>query len=225
MSDKEDPSAYLVGFLAQYTQLLEGQLLNIRETMVSTVETVMQGVAGISSATEDRRQHAEKVLEATYVNPDMETEILIQDMQKVVDEIFEETSERYAKGLDLSQLVSAEPEVLVKNRINRFAGKFQNEMNTLNTIDDELKNIIFGIIGALSSEDVIAQKLEHVVMSLKILQTGLNYVLIDFDQRCNLEELEKVTSDIKSYTFRQYTAEDEKKRFLTIFPDNRKKTA
>ncbi len=225
MSDKEDPSAYLVGFLAQYTQLLEGQLLNIRETMVSTVETVMQGVAGISSATEDRRQHAEKVLEATYVNPDMETEILIQDMQKVVDEIFEETSERYAKGLDLSQLVSAEPEVLVKNRINRFAGKFQNEMNTLNTIDDELKNIIFGIIGALSSEDVIAQKLEHVVMSLKILQTGLNYVLIDFDQRCNLEELEKVTSDIKSYTFRQYTAEDEKKRFLTIFPDKRKKTA
>ncbi len=225
MSDKEDPSAYLVGFLAQYTQLLEGQLLNIRETMVSTVETVMQGVAGISSATEDRRQHAEKVLEATYVNPDMETEILIQDMQKVVDEIFEETSERYAKGLDLSQLVSAEPEVLVKNRINRFAGKFQNEMNTLNTIDDELKNVIFGIIGALSSEDVIAQKLEHVVMSLKILQTGLNYVLIDFDQRCNLEELEKVTSDIKSYTFRQYTAEDEKKRFLTIFPDNRKKTA
>jgi hypothetical protein len=225
MSEKEDPSAYLVGFLAQYTQLLEGQLLNIRETMVSTVETVMQGVAGISTATEDRRQHAEKVLESTYVNPDMETEILIQDMQKVVDEIFEETSERYAKGQDLGQLTSAEPEVLVKNRINRFAGRFKTEMNTLNTIDDELKNTIFGIIGALSSEDVIAQKLEHVVMSLKILQTGLNYVLIDFDQRCTIEELEKVTSDIKSYTFRQYTAEDEKKRFLAIFPDNRKKTA
>jgi hypothetical protein len=225
MSEKEDPSAYLVSFLAQYTRLLEGQLLNIRETMVSTVETVMQGVAGISSTTEDRRQHAEKVLESTYVNPDMETEILIQDMQKVVDEIFDEMSERHAKGQDIGQLVSAEPEVLVRNRINRFAGRFKTEMNTLNTIDDELKNVIFGIIGALSSEDVIAQKLEHVVMSLKILQTGLNYVLIDYDQRCTLDELEKVAADIKSYTFRQYTAEDEKKRFLAIFPENRKKTA
>jgi len=223
MSDKEDPSAYLVVFLAQYTQLLEGQLLSIRETMVSTVETVMRSVAGISYASADRRQHAEKVLESTYLNPDLETEILIQDMQKVVDEIFEETSERYAKGQDLGQPTSAEPEVLFKNRINRFAGRFQTEMNTLSAIDGELKNTIYGIIGALSSEDVIAQKLEHVVMSLKILQTGLNYVLIDYDQRCTMDELEKVTSDIKSYTFRQYTAEDEKKRFLAIFPDSHKK--
>lgn len=225
MSDKEDASAHLVKFLADYTQLIEGQLLNIRETMVSTVEIVMEGVAGISSTTEDRREHAEKVLESTYVNPDMETEILIQDMQKVVDEIFDEMADRFAKGQELESLTSAEPEVLVKNRINRFAGKFTTEMNTLNTIDDELKNVIFGIIGALSSEDVIAQKLEHVVMSMKILQTGLNYVLIDFDQRCTMDELAKVMSDIKSYTFRQYTAEDEKQRFLAIFPDSRKKTA
>ncbi len=225
MSDKEDASAYLVSFLASYTQLIEGQLLNIRETMVSTVETVMQGVAGISTTTENRRQHAEKVLESTYVNPDMETEILIQDMQKVVDEIFEEVSDRHSRGQDTEHLVSAEPEVLVRNRINRFAGKFTTEMGTLNAVDDQLKDVIFGIIGALSSEDVIAQKLEHVVMSLKILQTGLNYVLIDYDQRCTVEELEKVTSDIKSYTFRQYTAEDEKQRFLAIFKSEGKKSA
>lgn len=225
MSEQEDASDYLVTFLARYTQLLQGQLLNIRETMVSTVETVMQGVAGISTATEDRRQHAEKVLESTYVNPDIETEILIQDMQKVVDEIFEETSERFSKGQDIDHLVSAEPEVLVRNRINRFAGRFNTEMDSLKAVDAQLSDVLFGIIGALSSEDVIAQKLEHVVMSLKILQTGLNYVLIDYDQRCNLEELEKVTKDIKSYTFRQYTAEDEKQRFWAIFPETAKKTA
>ena len=225
MSDNEDASAYLVSFLARYTQLIEGQLLNIRETMVSTVENVMQGVEGLSSATEDRRQHAEKVLESTYVNPDMETEILIQDMQKVVDEIFDEMSSRHSKGQDIGPLVSAEPEVLVRNRITRFAGKFTPEMDTLDNIDDELKNVIFGIIGALSSEDVISQKLDHVVMSMKILQTGLNYVLIDYDQRCSMDELSKVTNDIKNYTFRQYTAEDEKQRFLAIFPRESKKSA
>jgi two-component system chemotaxis response regulator CheY len=225
MSEKEDTSDYLVSFLARYTLLLEGQLLNIREMMVSTVEFVMQGVAGLSSTTEDRRQDAENALVMAHVNPDMETEILIQDVQKVVDEIFDETSDRHDKGQAVGDPLSAEPEVLVRNRISRFAGRFATQMNALNAVDDELRNVMLGIVGALSSEDVIAQKLEHVMRSLVILQTGLSYVLIDFDQRCTVDELEKVTTDIKSYTFRQYTTKDEKKRFLAIFADETKKTA
>ncbi len=222
-SEKKDASTYLVNFLTNYTRLIEGQLLNIRETMVNTVENVMQGVQGISHATEDRRQHAEQVLEATYVNPDVETEILIQDLQHAVDNLFDQITERQRSGKDLSHILSTEPEVLVKNRISRFAGRFTGEMDALNKIDDDLKNIMFGIIGALSSEDVISQKLDHVVMSLKALQTGLNYVLLDYEQRCEMSELNKVVDNIKSYTFRQYTAEDEKQRFIQIFgaPQNR----
>jgi hypothetical protein len=217
MSDQEDSSAFLIAFLHKYTQLVEGQLVNIRETMVGTVESVMQGVAGISQVTDDKKQHAEKVLEATYLHPDVETEILIQDLQRVVDELFEETSLRFQQGEKLEQLTSAEPEVLVRNRIRRLMAKFDGDMNKLTQLDDDLRNTVFGIIGALSTEDVIAQKLEHVVMSLKVLQTGLNYVLIDYDQRCNKVELEKVISDIKNFTYRQYTTEDEKQRFHDIF--------
>jgi len=192
MSDQEDSSAYLITFLRKYTQLVEGQLANIRETMVGTVESVMQGVSGISKVTDDKKQHAEKVLEATYLNPDVETEILIQDLQRVADELFEEMSQRFMQGEKLESLTSTEPEVLVRNRIKRLTAKFHSDMNKLTQLDDNLRNTVFGIIGALSSEDVIAQKLEHVVMSLKVLQTGLNYVLIDYEHRCNKEELEKV---------------------------------
>jgi hypothetical protein len=217
MSDQEDSSAYLITFLRKYTQLVEGQLANIRETMVGTVESVMQGVSGISKVTDDKKQHAEKVLEATYLNPDVETEILIQDLQRVADELFEEMSQRFMQGEKLESLTSTEPEVLVRNRIKRLTVKFHGDMNKLTQLDDNLRNTVFGIIGALSSEDVIAQKLEHVVMSLKVLQTGLNYVLIDYEHRCNKEELEKVVNQIKAFTYRQYTTEDEKQRFRRIF--------
>jgi len=90
-------------------------------------------------------------------------------------------------------------------------------MDALHQLNDDLKNVVFGIIGALSSEDVIAQKLQHVTMSLKALQTGLNYILIDFDKRCQRDELEKVVSGIKNFTLKQYTTEEERKQFAEIF--------
>ncbi|MCX6128394.1 MAG: hypothetical protein NTX25_04930 [Proteobacteria bacterium] len=218
MSEVEDASAYLVDFLARFTLLLEGQLLNIQETMVNTVETVMKEVTGISEITEDRGHHAEKVLDNLYINPDIETQILIQDVQKVVDDIFEETLQLELEGKQQTKGPVTEPELLVRNRIKRLTGKFGGEMGALTDLDEELRKTVFGIIGALSSEDVIAQKIDHVIMSLKILQTGLNYVLIDYNERCTTAVMAKVTVDIKTLTFRQYTAEDEKQRFHSVFP-------
>lgn len=209
-----DSSTYLVGFLQSYTKLMEEQLLNVRETMLATVEEVMRGAEKISSATEDKKQHAENALESTFLNPDVETEALIGDLQKVVSDVFEETSQKLEQGMKLETPTSLEPELLVQNRIKRLQARFQNEMQSLPQLDSEVSGLIFGIMGALSSEDVIAQKLDHIVMSMKALQTGLNYVLIDFEHRCNSSVLDHVISDIKSFTLRQYTCEDEKELFV-----------
>jgi len=222
MQHEVDPSRELVGFLHKFTQLLERQLLDVRETMATTVETVMEGVSGISNATEDKKAHAEKMLESTFINPDVQTEVLIEDLQRFVDEVFEEASVRFEKGQDMEGVVSSEPEVLVRNRIKKLTLRFASDMDSLTALNEDLRNIILGIIGALSSEDVIGQKLLHVATSLKALQTGLNYILTDFDQRCQSNELERVTSGIKNYVFRQYTTEDERQRFRAVFADSRR---
>jgi len=217
MTNDSDSGTYLINFLHRYTQLVQMQLSGVRKDVVSTVETVMSGVAGISNATEDRQKHAEMVLENTFIRPDVETEVLMEDLQRFVDELFEEATQRFKDGKDLTNFVSSEPEVLVLNRIKRLSSKFAGEMDALHQLNDDLKNVVFGIIGALSSEDVIAQKLQHVTMSLKALQTGLNYILIDFDKRCQRDELEKVVSGIKNFTLKQYTTEEERKQFAEIF--------
>lgn len=221
MVDQES-STFLISFLQSYTKLVEQQLLSVRETMTATVETVMEGVENISQATQDKKVQAEKALESTFVNPDVETEVLMQDMQKVVDELFDESSQKLKMGEDLSTLLSTEPEVIVRNRFNRLSGKFQAEMSSLGQFDEQLGNLVFGIIGTLSAEDVIAQKLDHVVMSLNALQTGLNYILIDYERRCTQVELQRVVDDIKDLTFRQYTTEDEKDRFRYYLGPERK---
>lgn len=220
MSDSnfEEGSAFLIDFLENFTALMEYQLGHVRETMESTVDNVLAGVQKVSDATAKNKKAAEDTLESAYLKPDAETTVLVEGLQEMIDNLFDEAKDKFEKGEDLNLLSKAEPEVLLKNRIKRFNSKFKNEMNGVQHLDKELQQFLMGVIGALSSEDVIAQRLEHVIMAMKVLQTGLNYVLIDYSSRCNMEELKKVTTDIKNYTFRQYTTEDEKLEFIKYFP-------
>lgn len=222
MSDDVDGNNYLVGFLGQFAGMMEKQLMEVRRIMNATVEEVMDGVNTISKESQDTKKIAEQKLESTYLTPDAETQVLVDDLQKMVSELFDKAKEHVDKGIDLSTLEGAEPEILLQNRLNRFDGKFMGHMNKLNQLDDSLKNLLLGIMGALSTEDVIAQRLDHIIMALKVLQTGLSYVLIDYNSRSNLKELEKVTADIKSYTYKQFTTEEEKLDFQLYFPDTKK---
>jgi hypothetical protein len=216
---KQEASEYLINFLGQYTAFMEKQLQAVRQTMVDTVAEVMEGVNQISETTESKRVQAEQTLEQTYIEPDAETQVLVDDLQKMVSDLFDEAQQSFQQGKSLDALKSMEPEILLQNRINRFGGKFMADMDGLSQLDDSLKTLLLGIMGALSSEDVIAQRMDHIIMSLKMLQTGLNYILIDYANRCTPTELSKVTQDIKSYTFRQYTSEDEKREFYEFFPE------
>lgn len=219
MSDQRDPSAYLISFLSSYTELVEKELQSIREDVVNTVEAVMSGIEGISEKTEQKRREVEQALESTYLRPDVETEILIQDMQKIADDVFEKVSAEVESGGTAEAVSSSASEVILRNRINRFSSKLASSQGRLSQVDDDMSNLVFGIIGSLSTEDVIVQRLEHVVLSLQSLQTGLSYILIDYDQRCKMEELSRVIKDIKTFTFRQFTTEEEKRLFRAIFKD------
>ncbi len=223
--DFQEGSAFLIEFLDRFSGLMEKQLLSIRETMEGTVDTVMEGVKNISNATEKKKEIAEQALEKAYFNPDAETQVLVDGLQKMIDDLFEEAQVKFHRGEDLSELTTAEPEVLLQNRIKRFSCKFTNDMKNVQDLDNDLANLLVGMIGALSSEDVIAQKLDHLIMALKVLQTGLNYVLIDYDERCKRSELEKVTADIRNYTYRQYTTEGEKNEFRSFFPEHNRKSS
>lgn len=224
MSDKELQSggACLIDFLERYSALMELQLNNIRVTMEGTAENVLSGVKGISDATQQKKEQAEEALEQTYINPDAETQVLVDGLQKMIDDLFEDAKDKFDKGECLAELTSLEPDVLLQNRLKRFDSRFTRDMEGIDDLNDDLRNFLMGMIGALSSEDVIAQRLDHLIMAIKVLQTGLNYVLIDYENRCKYGELQKVLVDIKNYTFRQYTTEDEKNEFHRFFPADKK---
>lgn len=218
MSEDRDSTAYLVGFLSSFTLLIERELLAIRQSVVTTVEAVMQGIEDISITVEKNKIDAEQILEFTYLHPDKETEVLIDDVQQLTDEVIENAFKQMHDDQSGEGSVStSKPEAAVQAGLTRLNVKLDESIGRLSKLDDSVSTSVFSIVGALSSEDLIAQRLEHTILSLKSLQTGLSFILIDYEERCRSEEIERVVKSILTYTYRQYTAEEEKERFRAIF--------
>ena len=89
MSDSnfKEGSTFLIDFLENFSGLMEYQLNHIRDTMEGTVDNVLEGVKHISEATEKNRQVAEDVLEKAYLNPDAETQVLVDGLQQMIDDL------------------------------------------------------------------------------------------------------------------------------------------
>lgn len=221
MSDENDSTAYLVGFLTNFTLLIERELQAIRETVVTTVEAVMQGVEDISVVVEQNKLEAENILEFTYLHPDQVTEGLMGDVQRVADDVIAKANAGAGSPLQMpfteSAASASKSELVLESKLGQINRKLDESVGRLSKFDETVNSSVFSIVGALSSEDLIAQRLEHTILSLKSLQTGLSFILIDYEERCRSEEVERVVKSILTYTFRQYTAEEEKERFHAIF--------
>lgn len=211
----------LIEFLDQFTGLLEYQLLQVRESLESTVSAIMEAVSGISETVDDGRRSAEESLEKTYLKPDPETQVMVEDLQSMIDEVFEQAQNHKEEHVDCrdKSSIASTPDILLQNRIQRFSQRFAREMDDLKTNDTKLSELIMGIVGALSSEDVMAQRIDHSILGLKVLQTGISYVLIDYETRCTVDHIAKIKSDMCLYMFKQYHSEEEKQEYYKFFPD------
>lgn len=215
--DKTAPRA-LVSFIRSYTDLLEKQLEEIRSTMRETVDGVMFGIQDISQRTTEKKKEATTVLVTTYTNPS-------EDAKKSMDEVQDEVSRIVEEAQVPKTAVaptSAGGDEELRSKLRRNAGFFSKHMEALSTLDDDLQSALMTMMGLLSRDDVISQRIEHVVQGLQAMQTSLSYILVDFESRCRQADVDKLANDLKQFTLRTYTMEEEKKLFATIFGDVKK---
>lgn len=220
MADDHDrivASRQLVIVLNKYSEVLELQLLGIRETLATAVQSVMSGINEISHATDQEAREANKVLEKTYFNPDDETKEFINTIQNSVDELLSQVQENELQVEKNNAPSIDEGQRVLDNRLRRFAGQFSKHMEALSTMDAAVGQILFRMMAALSSDDVIGQRLQHLLHSVHALEIGLSYVLLDISGRFSVKEIEKLKADLLAFTYKQYTMEGEKDLFKKIF--------
>jgi hypothetical protein len=190
-SEKKIAARALVSFLAQYSQFLEELLGNARADMQETVERVMAEIFRLNATNEDKKKAADDVIALRRPNV---------------------TSGSYAEVFEHRQQVAQT--TAPKDEYER---ELQTHMARLGELDKDLQSLIFGMLGALSADDVIGQRLAHVQQSLGQLRLGLASVIRDFDSYFEMLSIHQWGVDLAKDTFNRYTTEAEKDIFLKIY--------
>lgn len=217
--DKQQASRALIAFVRNFTDVLEKQLDEVRNTMREAVDGVMQGIMEISDKTAKKKAEANEVLVTTYINPDAEAMHTMNSVQDEVERVLE--AAQRGEAVTPAAQPSGESDEL-RNKLRRSAGLFSKHMEALETLDGELSGLLMRMMGLMSRDDVIAQRIEHVQQALQALQTSLSYILVDFDNRCKMADIERFTGELKSYVMKTYTMEEEKQIFREVFGEERK---
>lgn len=218
----KDPAENFVEFVGQFCRLLEGHLDAVQKDMEETTTEVLGHVQKISTISQENKGQAEAALESTHFNPDEATKAMVDEMQGVVEDIFEQASQAKEAGEDLDTLtekIAGQPNAAFEKSPTQLTEVFQQKMGEVGELDSGIEEVLFDIMGSVSAHDKMAQCLSHVVIALHSLEVALSYVLIDFEYRGSNPRIDIVKEDLKAHIYRDYTMEEEKEWFLEVFPD------
>jgi hypothetical protein len=220
----KNASRALIAFIRSFTDLQEKHLDGILGTMREAVEAVMGGIQEISSRTAHSKAKANEVLVSTYTNPDAEAKASMDDVQAEVDRVMAQAGGANAPAVAATAPANGGDSEVTRAALRRSAGIFSKHMEALETLDGQLQDQLIHMMGQLSRDDVISQRIQHIMMAMQALQASLSYLLTDFENRCRPADVEKFITELKSYTFRSYTMDEERQAFYEAFPEERRIT-
>lgn len=218
----KNASRSLITFIRAYTDLMEKHLGAIRDTMRETVDGVMDGIQKISDTTSEKAKQANEVLVSTYTNPTDEAKETMDSVQAEVNRILETAGANDQGSPATNELTLSENDPALSDKLRRSAGFFSKHMEALETLDGELQSVLLHMMGMLSRDDIVAQRIQHVAEALQALQMGLSYMLVDFESRCRGEDIDRFVRDLKTYMMRSYTSEEEKELHYQVFSEDKK---
>ncbi len=206
----------MASFLQKYTEAMTLQIKAIQAEVDNSVGGVMQALQGLSLSTEQQKKEADRVLEATYLNPDAKTAMMVDNIQKSTDDIFEQAQMAVAQ-----EASTGSPKTVVvtdtTSDVRRMGGMFSKHMESLSTMDDSMKDLVMTMVGSLSNADVIRQRLDHIAEMLRAMDLGISNVIVDLDARLNLEVVESFKEKLLDFSYGIYSIEQERSLFKGVF--------
>lgn len=213
--DAMSASLIMVDFLQKYTEILSKQIEAVQLQMESSTSGVMVALQDLSASTEEKKLEAERVLEQTYLAPDAGTSAMVESIQKSTDDIFEQASRSVGHEKSPQQFSPSVSDRGVD--IRRMGGLFSKHMESVSMMDDSVKDIVLRMVGSMSNNDVVKQRLDHSVMVLRALHLGLSNILVDLETRLTPEFISEFRANLLDYSYKSFTTENERNTFKAIF--------
>ncbi len=189
--DQSLASAEMMSFLRDYSKLLDQHIATVRKILLSTVDQAMAGVAAINAAADRKLKMAD--------------EVLVKDDSSVF-------VSRSAKDLDATYKDPAE-------KVKHVNETLSAHMSGLSNLDEAVRGFLFAIMGGLSMDDVVRQRMEHLTLSLVAMRDGVQKVIDQYSSGLKVtdEFIDSVQHEMLVRMYRSYTMEDEKKVFSKVF--------
>lgn len=222
--DRYSAGQILINFIHNYCQVLEAQLSAVSLQINETVLKLIDDVKEISANTAKEKEFAEGILEETYLNPADDIKSIVQSAQGEIDDLLEELQSSHSGQEPQAQSnnqIMQPTDKIVKNNgpqaAPRLMGQFSKHMEVLSSMDASMQNILFDIVGVLSQDDVLRQRLLHVTDVTRAISVALAYLLSDVSGRLDLHNVLKLQDDMLKFAWNRYTMESEKELFLKFF--------
>jgi hypothetical protein len=197
-------SKILVDFLRDFTLLTEQQLVSIRMLMEKTVADVMNSVTSMSQVADHKKMQANEVL-----IKDKKSQDFVSSSSKEL----EKDEEAILSG----ESTDSQRKDYLENKLMRTGGLFSKHMEAISGLDHDLQNLIAQIIGAVSVDDVIAQRLSHIIAGMNHLQVELATLLANYKQHARADAIKLFRNRVLTQVYLSYTSEDERLIFHKIF--------
>ncbi len=190
-SGQAKASTDLMAFMSDFSRLLDQHIVMVRNILLTTVDQAMAGVAAINSAADSKLKMADEVL--------------------VMDQSAAFVS-KSAKDID-GTLSDPAAKVKILNET------LSNHMTGLSNLNDAVRGFLFAIMGGLSMDDVVRQRMEHLMVSLAAMRDGVQKVIDEYSATAKVSDefILSVQHEMLVKMFKSYTMEDEKKVFNKVF--------
>lgn len=225
LSDQENlnSSHELVSFLNSHSVLLSKHLESINTRLGTSLGSFMDSLQDIAQELTHLSESAETQFLQTSLEPDAGTEKLLNRVQDSVDEAFK-VAERALLTPPIEHASSQENrDEQVENRLRRFSGRYSKNIEAVSNTQELITAEFLNMIGSLSRDDVIKQKLSHIELAVQALSISLSYILVDLNYRLLPEKEAVIYRDLLEYVVKVFTTTEERDIFNKYFQGVTKK--
>jgi hypothetical protein len=190
----------LLQFLDKFFEVLGNQIGAIRDTMGGLAGDTMDRLMELSRNTEENMGRARQLL-VKRSDEDQKTARLIGE-----DQFFKST---FAEAIDRDNSDSTGGNLAV-DPVFKARDAMRQYMQQVGVLDNKLQASVMEMVGLLSSDDVMVQRLLHVEQGLMMLKSAIAQIVSDFDDSMAIPQLMNILKGLDEGLYARYTIESEK---------------
>ncbi len=198
----------VIEFYIKFARMTGKQLDSIKANMEKAVVSVMDTVTVVNQLLDKASTEAEAELMSTHLNPDEDRHQAMTDIQSSVDDIFA------AAQAEMSVETSKQDDMK-----NRLGGKFAKEKESIYFLAKQTTEPLMGLMGSLSIEDVVGQRLANVGDGLREFTVCLSKLITTKPESVTPEHVRGLENDLKNWTLARLTSTREVEVFNQFYKD------